>query len=412
MALIWRPRRSACEPKLALTRNSKMETRNSRTCARSFVSSAPLASLFSISFFVAAGCGAPGEPIAPSPPIAAVITDLSVRQSGDGARLTFSVPSKTIRGERLAEPPAIEVLRGALKPDGSPDPKSFRVVATIPGAMVSKYLSNDHAQIVDPISPQETRAHPGATLAYRIRTRASKKRASPESNAVSVRIFPVAQRPEQIQAATTETAIALTWTSPARTSGGDPLPVTPEQRIYRGEIAPKTYDAATKDLSHAKWISPSALLARSDTGSYNDAQFEFGKTYVYVVRSATTVDGNALESDDSDPLVVTPVDMFPPSAPQNVVAALASPADGSPEVDLSWSINPEADLAGYRVYRSEQENDRGQLVTPDLLLSPAYRDTSVAYQHRYWYRVIAVDRAGNESTPSAPVLADVSQHSS
>jgi hypothetical protein len=389
-----------------------MESRCSRiSCGRSLVSSGPLVFLLFIPFLAAVGCGAPGEPVAPSPPIAAVITDLSVRQSGDGVRLTFSMPTKTIRGERLTDTPAIEVLRGALKPDGSPDPKSFRVVATIPGAIVNQYLSDDHAQIVDPVSPQDTRAHPGATLAYRVRTRVSKKRVSPESNAVSVRIFPVAQRPEQLRASVTETAIALTWTSPMRTSGGDPLPTTPEQRIYRGEIAPKTYDTNAKDLSHAKWISPSALLARSDTGAYNDAQFEFGKTYVYVVRSAIIVDGKALESDDSDSLVVTPVDTFPPSAPQNVVAALAWPADGSPEVDLSWSINPEGDLAGYRVYRSEQESDRGQSVTPDLLLSPSYRDTSVASEHRYWYRVTAVDRAGNESASSAPVLADVAQHS-
>ena len=70
------------------------------------------------------------------------------------------------------------------------------------------------------------------------------------------------------------------------------------------------------------------------------------------------------------------------------------------------------DLAGYRVYRSEQEETPGQLVTPDLLLSPAYRDTSVAANHRYWYTVTAVDRAGNESAPSAPVVVDVTQPSS
>jgi fibronectin type 3 domain-containing protein len=75
-------------------------------------------------------------------------------------------------------------------------------------------------------------------------------------------------------------------------------------------------------------------------------------------------------------------------------------------------MNSETDLAGYRVYRSEQQDDKGQLLIPDLLLSPAYRDTSVRPEHTYWYRVTAVDRAGNESAPSAPVAADVAQHSS
>jgi len=74
-------------------------------------------------------------------------------------------------------------------------------------------------------------------------------------------------------------------------------------------------------------------------------------------------------------------------------------------------MNLETDLAGYRVYRSEQEGTRGQLLTPELLPTPAVRDTSVKPGHRYWYTVTAVDRAGNESTPGAAVVVDVTQPS-
>jgi hypothetical protein len=392
-----------------------MENRNSRIgiATRSLACSIRTILNFSVLLLAMAGCGAPGEPTAPSPPIPAAITDVSVRQSGDGAQLTFSMPGKTIRGERLTEPPAIEILRGTMNAPGAADPKSFHVVATIPGAVIGKYLSDDHVHIVDAIPPEETRTHPGATLAYRVRTRASKKRASPDSNVVFVRMFPVPQRIASLEAKVTEALIALSWAPPTQTSAGTALAVPPEQHIYRGEIDTRTYEAATRDLSLAKWISPSVLLTRTNAGAYNDTQFEFGKTYVYIVRSAITAEGNELESDASDPLVLTTVDTFPPATPQDVVATVASPETGSPEVDLSWSINAEADLAGYRVYRSDtdHETDRGQLVAPDLLLSPAYRDTSVAPDHRYWYRVTAVDRAGNESAPSAPVPADVAQHS-
>jgi hypothetical protein len=364
-----------------------------------------------VSFF-AAGCGAPGEPVAPSPPTPVAVTDLSVRQSGDAAQLTFTMPDRTVRGDRLTAPPAIEVLRGSLKPDGSPDPKSFRVVDTIPGSLTGKYLADDHLQILDRVQPEETRAHPGAVTAYRVRTRVSTKRASHDSNVVSLHFFPVAQRVATVDAKVTEAAIQLRWATPTKTSGGDPLTTPAEQRIYRGEIDPRSYDAAVKDILDAKWIAPPSLLARSDTPAYDDSQFEFGKTYVYTVRVAVIVEGNSLESDPSDPVFVKPVDTFPPTTPQNVVAAVASPTDASVEVDLSWAINPEADLAGYRIYRSEQEGAPGEVVTPELLLSPAYRDTSVRPDHRYWYRVTSVDRAGNESAPSAPVLAEVTQHSS
>jgi len=131
-----------------------------------------------------------------------------------------------------------------------------------------------------------------------------------------------------------------------------------------------------------------------------------------VIRSVVLAEGSELESSDSSSAIVTPRDIFPPAAPQGLVAAaLPGMAPGSLEVDLSWSINLETDLAGYRVYRSEQQGTRGQLLTPDLLLTPSYRDTSVLAGHHYWYSVTAVDRAGNESQPSAPADTGVAQPS-
>jgi len=111
-------------------------------------------------------------------------------------------------------------------------------------------------------------------------------------------------------------------------------------------------------------------------------------------------------------VTVTPHDTFPPAPPQGLVAALLPGlAPSTVFVDLSWSINLETDLAGYRVYRSEQEGIRGQLVTPELLPTPAVRDRSVQPGHRYWYTATAVDRAGNESEPGAPVVVEVAQPS-
>jgi fibronectin type 3 domain-containing protein len=95
-----------------------------------------------------------------------------------------------------------------------------------------------------------------------------------------------------------------------------------------------------------------------------------------------------------------------------VAALLPAASPGALVVDLSWSISLETDLAGYRVYRSEQEGTRGQVLNQELLPTPAVRDTSVQPGHRYWYTVTAVDRAGNESAPSAPLAVDVTQPSS
>ncbi|MGC1619993.1 MAG: hypothetical protein WA765_16000, partial [Candidatus Acidiferrum sp.] len=238
----------------------------------------------------------------------------------------------------------------------------------------------------------------------------SKKRASADSNVVSVRMFPVPEAISLVDARVTESAINLSWAAPALTSSGAPLAGFSGYRVYRGELDSSSAEAAAKDLSKAKWKSPLTLLAPSNGNAYQDLLFDFGKTYAYVVRSVVQVEGNALESDDSTPAIVTPRDIFPPAAPQNVVAVvLPGATPGSAVADLSWSINLETDLAGYRVYRSEQQGTRGTLITPDLLLAPAYHDTSVEPGHRYWYSVTAVDRAGNESAPSAAVAVDVAQ---
>jgi hypothetical protein len=361
-------------------------------------------------FLLAIGCGAPGEPTPPAPKVPARITDLAVQQAGDTVQLTFVLPAKTVSGERLSEPPAIEILRGALKPDGSPDAKSFRTIETIPGALVNEYRSADKIQIFDRITPEDLRGYP--SLAYRVRTRASRKRASADSDTVIVRLRPVPERITSLRAEVTESAIELSWSAPTRTSIGDPLPAISEYRIYRGEIDPASADAAAKDLAQAKWKSPLALLASSPTTSYRDTTFDFGKAYTYTVRTVIPADGATIESADSAPAVVTPRDTYAPAVPQGLIAAVVAPdPSGPPQVDLSWSINTETDLAGYHVYRSEQEGTPGQLVTPDLLLSPAYRDTSVQPGHRYWYSVTAVDHSGNESAPSAPVAVEVAQPS-
>src|SRR5580692_11218272 len=168
------------------------------------VESARLASLsfraLAPALLMIAGCGAPGEPTPPAPPVPVAITDLAAHQAGDGVQLIFTLPGKTITADRLASLPAVEIVRGSPKPDGSPDAKTFRIVYTIPGSLVENYVSEGHVKIIDPVAPAETRAHPGGSFVYVVRTRASKKRASGDSNAVSVRVYPVPEPIAKLEA--------------------------------------------------------------------------------------------------------------------------------------------------------------------------------------------------------------------
>ena len=77
---------------------------------------------------LAGGCGAPGQPVPPSPLVAVAISDVAARQAGDGVELAFSLPAKSVSGEKLTAPPAVEIVRGSWKANGALDPQSFRVV--------------------------------------------------------------------------------------------------------------------------------------------------------------------------------------------------------------------------------------------------------------------------------------------
>jgi len=359
---------------------------------------------------VSAGCGAPGDPIPPTPPVPAAVTDLIAYQAGDGVQLIFTPPTNSISGEKLATVPAVEILRGTVMPDGTPDAKSFRVVDTIPGAVVDNYRAEGRVRFNDPIPPDKIKTHAGGPVSYIVRTRASPKRASADSNVVSLRLFPVPAPINSVEARVTESAIELTWSVPTSTSAGDPVSALIGYRIYRSEASLPADSSLEQVPAPGKGAGPASALAFSEINSYRDNSFSFDHTYVYAVRSVIQADDHELESSDSQPVVVTPRDTFPPAAPQGVVSALLPGASaGTVVIDLSWSINVETDLAGYRVYRSEQEGARGHLLTPDLLPTPAVRDTSVQPGHHYWYIVTAVDRAGNESAPSAPVGVEVTQ---
>ncbi|MFI5097029.1 MAG: fibronectin type III domain-containing protein [Candidatus Acidiferrales bacterium] len=368
--------------------------------------------LLLVVLFVASGCGAPGEPLPPSPPIPTAISDLTAQQAGDAVLLTFTMPKKSVRGESLKEVPTLEVLRGSLKADGTTDAKSFRVVDTVPGSLLGNYVQQGKVEFHDPISADEIKGHAGEAVVYRVRTRVSDKKTSADSKEVSLRLYAVPARIASLDVRVTEGGIQLKWATPEKTSGGDTLGQIQEFHVYRGELDEASAAAAAKDLSQAVWKSRPLQLAATTTPEFLDTGFDYGKTYAYLVRSVVLADGAQCESGDSSAVFVTPQDTFPPGTPQGIVAAvIPGSAAGSLVVDLSWSLNVEADLAGYRLYRSEQEGTAGQLLSPDLLPTPAYRDNSVSSGKRYWYMVTAVDRAGNESASSTAVAVDVTQPS-
>jgi hypothetical protein len=357
-----------------------------------------------VAYALVAGCAAPGEPTARHPVVPVAVTDLAARQYGEAFTLTFTLPTRSMDHEALAEHPTIEIYRAGLPPGASANKKTeWRLAYTIPSEQVDAYLTGERVEFSDPLTPEGVARAAGSSFAYKVRTRAVKTRDSEDSNVAAARIYPAPEAPLDVRVNVTEPALVVTWAEAAVPPGAS----SRAYRVYRG-VLPSPQEKSTPAPSQAKNKAPLELAGSSPSTEFRDTHFEFGTPYVYSVRSVAQYGADFVESADSAPVQVTPRDTFPPAAPTNLEITIVPATNQAPAyIELAWAISPEADLAGYAVYRSNAEDSPGERITTEILPSPTFRDISVLPGRRYYYRVSALDRAGNESPSSSAVQADV-----
>jgi len=79
---------------------------------------------------------------------------------------------------------------------------------------------------------------------------------------------------------------------------------------------------------------------------------------------------------------------------------------GIDHIYLVWRANTEHNLTGYRLERSETGSEDWKPVSNDIISGTSYKDTDMALQKMWYYRVIAVGQGGEESKPSEVVSAE------
>jgi hypothetical protein len=271
--------------------------------------------------------------------------------------------------------------------------------------MVDQYDARGQIRYADELKPEDFTQHPGAQALYIVRTRTSPKKESANSNAVPLRVEPAGEQITDVKAEITHQGVVLTWTPPQKSAVG-PAPPIALYRIFRHEVNQTTAPSPAPQSAQSQKLS--VQIGDSPVPPFRDTQAQFGKTYVYTVRSVAQYPDLQIESLDSPPITVSPLDTFPPAAPQGLVAVLVPAQGAAPAyLDLSWSISAENDIAGYNIYRTEQEGAAGQKQNPELLRTSAFRDMNTVPGHRYYYTVTAVDRVGNESPASAAAPGEV-----
>ncbi|WP_327430336.1 PA14 domain-containing protein [Streptomyces sp. NBC_01236] len=136
----------------------------------------------------------------------------------------------------------------------------------------------------------------------------------------------------------------------------------------------------------------SKALATTTSTSYTDTTVPVtGETYYYEIRAYDKA-GNE-SAGTTDQAVIT-VDRTAPAAPTGLTAN-----SGTSGLRTGWSAVPDA--ASYRVYRAASAS--GSFTKVGSTDQVSYLDTSAVEEVTYYYRVTALDAAGNESAQSAAV---------
>ncbi|MGI9037042.1 MAG: fibronectin type III domain-containing protein [Pyrinomonadaceae bacterium] len=198
----------------------------------------------------------------------------------------------------------------------------------------------------------------------------------------------IASAPLDVSAEVTQDAVLLNWKAPQTNVDGSKPANVLGYNIYRS----------------ASEAEAAGLLNKTPVGEtkFADEFFNFKTDYFYFVRTVSLgSNGEPVESSESNVVKVSPKDTFAPSAPTAITIA-AAPSS----LSIFFAVNPEKDIAGYRIYRSENPNlakQNWQLLTKELLTTNTFQDTKIESGKTYYYYLTAVDTAGNISQPSEVV---------
>jgi hypothetical protein len=398
---------------MATVRRAKPRAASATLCAFTAV-------LCSVAAFVS-GCASPGEPTTRRPPIPTSIGDLTAKQQGNDVILTFALPTQSIDHHPLKQTPTVQVywlvtpvIAATNANSAASAPSKPVLLATLPPATVDSLTVNRAVTFIEPLNAADFGGQTSLNAVYMIRTYEKEKKPSSDSNAVAITLHPSYPAIADAKADNARDGVGINWTPPTQTITGTTPPIN-GYRIYRATAADASH-VTTPGAPAANGKVPLQRVADAAAPPFLDTQIELGAHYVYSVRTLAKYGDAQLESSDSNLTDVTAKDLFAPAAPEGLIVTLipAQAASGgapaSPAyLDLSWAIAPEHDVVGYNVYRAENSGAKGVKQNPELLPTPAFRDMNGVPGHVYYYAVTAVDRAGNESAPSAPVQGTLSE---
>lgn len=341
-------------------------------------------------------CGKVGAPVPPAR-FTERTADLSAIQRGGKVMLGWPAPRLVAKEADRNYIAGVEIFRLTETRDQLPvlDPDEFEEKAQKVGYLDRAQIEAQVTQLgrleyTDVINLTDTLVK--TRLRYAIRYVNKREQAALFSNSVAIEPAPgIALPPTSLTVAKTDQdLVTLSWTAPeANVDGTQPATV----------VGYNLYRRNAKRANIGAPLNPEPITATT----FTDTKFQYAVAYIYVVRALSQGANGLIESADSQPLRFTPIDTFPPAAPEPVTIASANGV-----ISLFWPSAAEGDVIGYNVYRAasaDAPDSQWIKLTPQPITPVTFRDDRVQIDQTYFYRVTAIDRFNNESKPS-PVVSE------
>jgi fibronectin type 3 domain-containing protein len=291
-------------------------------------------------------CGKEAAPLPPLIRIPESVKDLKAAQSGHDLILTWTNPARYLDGSAATDLAHVEIRNGSAP------------VATVnvsgPGQPESHVISLG-------LVPDGQR-----TFTVVVDTTRGKK--SGGSNVAAITPIEVPGKVSQLKAVVDQRRVMLDWNIP----------------LDHPELA-DAYVVTRTDM-------PGESQIVSGT-QFGDTQYEPGKVLTYQVTAIRRVGETTVPGTGTESVTVKVEDKTPPQMPSGLEIVQSDSG-----AYLTWSPNPETDLAGYRVFRSDRANGDFRPISDRVISTNALFDPS--YHEGQYYRVSAVDEFGNESAMS------------
>lgn len=203
-----------------------------------------------------------------------------------------------------------------------------------------------------------------------------------------------------------------------RTCDPGPVNCSGWERINEYPVFPQPQP---EDVSAPEDVSGGRLAygVEAHEFEYHWADFDLDTSRMYCY-SVTSLDLLQQDGSLSPQTCLQPPDYRPPGAPdllrvETVYNGKGNPADVQVVFTFDPAVEGNEDWQRFELYRAKSalavwpdEWERIDILTPDVCREEMVLSDSGLQEHQdYWYRVVAVDKRGNMSAPSAPQVSKV-----